>query len=266
MSGLAVEIDGLVVRRGRREILRLPRLEILRGELSSVLGANGAGKSTLIKCLLGLVRPTSGRVRTLDCAVWPSPDGLYKLRRRIGYVPQVAAADGQTPLVVREVVAIGRTAVAGLFRPLGREDWNIVDQWLERLGLGSLAGRAFSELSGGEQRKTLIAKAMVQQPEILLLDEPAAHLDPYWREQIVATLESLHGAGELTIIMACHEVDVIPRGCRRLLALDKGMLVADGEPNKILSPDLLEQVYGLRMNVIGGGGRFAAAPCGEEGK
>jgi ABC-type cobalamin/Fe3+-siderophores transport system ATPase subunit len=266
MSRSAVEIDGLLVRRGRREILRLPRLEIPRGELLAVLGANGAGKSTLIKCLLGLVRPTAGQVRTLGNAVWPSAGGLCKLRRRIGYVPQVAAADAQTPLVVREVVAIGRTAVAGLFRPLSRQDWQLVDEWLDRLGLGSLAGRAYSELSGGEQRKTLIAKAMVQQPEILLLDEPAAHLDPYWREQIVAVLNALHGSGELTIIMACHELEAIPRGCRRLLALDKGILIADGEPKIILSSDLLKAIYGLRMNVIGGGGRFAATPFGEEGK
>ena len=97
---------------------------------------------------------------------------LAGLRRRIGYVPQLLPARSELPLTVREVVAIGRTARAGLFHPLSREDWQTMDYWIDRLGLFALADRAFSQISGGEQRKTIIARAMAQQPELLLLDEP----------------------------------------------------------------------------------------------
>lgn len=193
MSNTVLEVRRLLVRRGGRNILQVENLTVQSGQVVAVLGPNGAGKSTLLKCLLGFVRPTAGGVRVLGSRIAPHRGvSLARLRCRVGYVPQVLAAHSETPLCVREVVAIGRSGIAGLFRRLRGSDWEIVDSWLERLGLADLSRRAYSALSGGEQRKTLIAKAMVQQPEILILDEPTANLDLFWREQIVATLEKLH--------------------------------------------------------------------------
>jgi iron complex transport system ATP-binding protein len=233
------------------------------GQVVVILGPNGAGKSTLLKCLLGLVKPTVGEVRVLGNRISPcSGVSLSRLRRRIGYVPQVLAANSETPLTVREVVAIGRTGIVGLFHRLTRNDWDIVDSWLDTLGLADLSQQAYASLSGGEQRKTLIAKAMVQQPEILMLDEPTANLDLFWREQIVATLQSLHEDLGVTIILVCHELEVIPMCTGRLVVLQGGEIKADGRPETILTPQLIEALYGSRLRLVGTGGRYAAVPVG----
>jgi iron complex transport system ATP-binding protein len=293
MSNPAVAIQRLVVRRGGQIILQVEDLSIPSGQVVVILGPNGAGKSTLLKCLLGFVRPTAGDVQVLGTPVAPRRGTLFvafrsakvaasaerkglndaapfaerkatmsRLRCRMGYVPQVLATHSETPLSVREVVAIGRTGIAGLFHRLTRNDWQIVDRQLELLGLADLARRAYFSLSGGEQRKVLIAKAMVQQPEILILDEPTANLDLYWREQIVATLESLHADLQLTVILVCHELEVIPACSGRLLVLQGGRITADGRPEDVLTPALVENLYGSRLRLFAASSRYAAVPGG----
>ena len=263
MSDPAIEVRSLVVRCAGRNILQVEDLTVHGGQVAVILGPNGAGKSTLLKCLLGFVRPTAGKVRVLGSRIAPgSNTSLSRLRCRVGYVPQVLAAHSETPLSVREVVAIGRTGIAGLFRRLTRSDWDVVDSWLERLGLADLSQQAYSSLSGGEQRKTLIAKAMVQQPEMLILDEPTANLDLFWREQIVATLQSLHEGSELTIILVCHELEVIPTCSGRLLVLQGGQIIADGRPEAVLTPQLVDALYGSRLKLVTTSGRYAAVPVG----
>jgi iron complex transport system ATP-binding protein len=263
MNAAVFEARSLVVRYSGRSILQVQNLTVSGGQVVAVLGPNGAGKSTLLKCLLGLVKPTDGEVWVLGNRISPRCTvSLRRLRCHIGYVPQVLAAHSQTPLTVREVVAIGRTGIAGLFRRLTRDDWAIVDYWLETLGLADLSQRAYSSLSGGEQRKTLIAKAMVQQPSILMLDEPTANLDLFWREEIVAILHSLHKNSQMTIVLVCHELEVIPSCCLRLLVLQNGAIVADGPPDAILTNQLVESLYGTRLQLVASGGRYAAAPVG----
>lgn len=266
MTTPVVEIRSLHIRRGGRDVLKVERLDVDAGEVLVMLGPNGAGKSSLMKCLIGLMRPNAGEVRVLGHNVQTSSDGsLCKLRRRIGYVPQVLAARSETPLTVREVAAIGRTSRAGLFRPLKKTDWSIIDDWLERLGLTSFADAAYAGLSGGEQRKTLIAKAMVQEPEMLLLDEPTANLDLYWREQIVDLLERLYAETGLTILMVCHELEAIPPCCRRLLVLRDGRPIADGTPETVLDRRLIETMYGSRLKLLAAERRYAAVPAGKGG-
>ncbi len=264
MSDPIVDIRRLALQRGGHNILELDQLQLHRGQATVVLGPNGAGKTTLLQCLLGAIRPARGEVRVLGHRIAPKPDvSLSRFQCRMGYVPQVLAARSEVPLTVREVVAIGRTGIAGLFRPLSRTDWAIVDSMLEKFGLDALAARAYSSLSGGEQRKALIAKAMVQQPEMLLLDEPTANLDLFWREQIVATLETLHADEQLTILLVCHELEVIPACTSRLLVLRNGVLVADGRPHEALTGALVESLYGPRLRLVAENGRFGAMPRGE---
>jgi len=264
MTTAAVDISGLRVSARRQEILRLERLSVERGEVFTILGPNGAGKTTLLKCCLGFVPLSGGELVVLGERVGRlSSAGLARLRRRVGYVPQVMAAHSEMPLTVREVVAIGRTGIAGLFRGLGREDWQVVDEWIQRLGLGPLSRRAYGDLSGGEQRKVLIAKAMVQQPEMLVLDEPTANLDLFWREQIVATLEELYEHAGLTVLLVCHELEVIPACSGRLLLLEAGRATARGRPDEVLTTERIESLYGSGLNVVHCGGRHAVVPTGE---
>ena len=263
MTDSVIQIDGLSVFAGGRTILSVEDLTVSAGEVVTILGPNGAGKSTLLKCCLGFQRGTTGEVRLLSQCVRRA--GLSRLRRRVGYVPQILAAHSEMPLTLREVVAIGRCGIAGLLRPLGRDDWQIVDEWTDRLGLGGLADSAYSDLSGGEQRKALIARAMVQQPELLMLDEPTANLDLFWREQIVAVLEELCRQMRLTVILVCHELEVIPPCCRRVVLLEAGRISADGPPDEVLTDERIASLYGGGLAVVHDGGRHAVIPSGRVG-
>jgi iron complex transport system ATP-binding protein len=187
--------------------------------------------------------------------------GLTALRQRIGYVPQLQTIGGEMPLTLREIVAIGRTGIRGLLRPLSRDDWHIVDDWIERLGLAGVARQPYAEASGGEQRKALIARALVQEPGLLLLDEPTAHLDMGAREQIVQTLQDLHQQTGLTIILVCHELEVIPPACRRVLLLDRGQVRADGAPEDVFTDQSVQSLYGASLSVLHQNGRHGVFPC-----
>ena len=240
-------------------------MELARGELLGVLGPNGAGKTTLCRCLLGLQSNASGSVAIQGrCLSGLSERERRRVRQGIGYVPQVFPATGEMPLTVREVVALGRTARAGLFRRLNADDWAVVDEWLSRLGLTGLSSRSFTELSGGEQRKALIARAMAQEPEILLLDEPSANLDLGWRERLVECIQQLHRDLRLTIVLVCHELEVLPVACRRVILLAEGRLLADGFPEDVFSARHVAALYGAPLEIVHRRGRHAAIPGGGE--
>ena len=264
MSALAVQIKKLIVHAGRRCVLDVDQLQIPAAEITAIMGLNGAGKTTLLRTCLGFVTPTRGEVHVLDCPVSQLRGGpLAQLRRRVGYVPQLLPARSELPLTVREIVAIGRTGRVGLFRPFTKVDWRIVDEWIERLGLTALSGRAFGEISGGEQRKTILARAMAQQPDLLLLDEPTANLDLGWRERIVATVQELHAETAITIVLVCHELEVLPPTCGRVVLLDHGRVLAAGAPENVFTTERVTALYGAGLRVTHEGGRHAVFPGGS---
>ena len=261
MSPAAVDFHGVTVRAGSRCLLDIPELRIPSGSVVALLGPNGAGKTTFARACLGLVTPASGSVKVLGQDVTALRAGaLAGLRRRIGYVPQLPPARSELPLTVREVAAIGCTARAGLLRPLEKAHWRCVDVWLERLGLAALADRAFSEISGGEQRKTVLARAMAQEPELLILDEPTAHLDLGWRERVVETIERLHVQTGLGVLLICHELEVLPPSCREVVVLEAGRVVAQGSPEAVFTPDCVRRLYGPGLRAWHEGGRHAILP------
>ena len=261
MSTPAIEVEGVEVIRASRLVLSVEQWTVDTGEVMAVLGPNGAGKSTLLKCCVGIVRPSSGSVHVLGQPVQRlRAIALSRLRRRVAYLAQVLAPGSEMPLTLREVVAIGRTGRAGLLRPLNSADWQIVGQWIERLGLGPLAGQPYGALSGGERRKALLAMAMVQQPEILLLDEPTANLDAYWREQIVVALDDLHRDIGLTILLVCHDLETLPTRTHRVLVLRDGRVVKEGAAADVLTAQLIENLYGAGLTVMHEAGRYLLAP------
>jgi len=263
MNVASIEIHNLSVNAARRCVLKIDGLRVDAGGVVAVMGPNGAGKTTLLRACLGLVRPVSGEVRVLGenvCGL--SGSSLAGLRRRIGYVQQLLPAGSELPLTVREVVAIGRTARAGLFHSLSKNDWETVDQWIERLGLGSLAGRAFSQISGGEKRKVIIARAMAQEPELLLLDEPTANLDIGWRERIVETMEVLYTQTRITVVLVCHELEVLPPSCRSVVLLEAGRVVATGSPESVFTAACIARLCGAALRPVHEGGRHSIVPTG----
>lgn len=264
MNAAALELGDLTVHVERRCVLDVDHLRADAGSVVALMGPNGAGKTTLLRACLGLVTPSRGHVRVLGENV-PSLRGasLAELRRRIGYVPQLLPGHSELPLTVREVVAIGRTARAGLFHSLSRGDWQTVDQWMERLELASLAGRAFGQISGGERRKTLIARAMAQEPELLLLDEPTANLDLGWRERIVETIHTLYTKTRTSVLIVCHELEVLPPSCSQVVLVEGGRVSAAGSPESVFTTERVQRLYGARLRVVHPGGRHAVMPEGS---
>lgn len=247
---------------GDRSLLSVDRLTVENGTLVGVLGPNGAGKTTLLRASLGLRPVHSGRIELLGADITRCPSAeRARLRCRVGYVPQALVGHGLLPLTLREVVAIGCTGRAGLFRPLVAADWRGVDAWLERFGLTPSRDELYAHLSGGEQRRALLAAALVGEPELLLLDEPAAHLDLAAREQIVALLSELHGERGLTTVLVCHELEVLPAACRRVVLLAEGRIVADGLPATVLSDERVAALYGPGLRAVHAGGRHAVVPA-----
>jgi iron complex transport system ATP-binding protein len=179
-------------------------------------------------------------------------------------VAQLLPRQSELPLTVREVVAIGRTARAGLLHPLSRDDWQAVEAWIKRLGLESLANQAFRQLSGGEQRKTMIARAMVQEPELLFLDEPTANLDLGWRERIVGTIEALHAQMRLSIILVCHELEVLPPSCSQVVLLEQSHTSAMGPPEAVFTTERVRRLYGAGLQPVHQAGRHAVVPRGGD--
>ena len=267
MTSPAIEVANLHIERDRRVILSIPRWTVARGDACVILGPNGAGKSTLLKCLAGTIRARAGCVRVLGDDVGTlTMAARAGLRRRVAYLPQLLAPGNEMPLTLREVVAIGRTGRAKLLRPLRRDDWQLVDTWIERLGLAQLVRQAYSGLSGGEQRKTLLAMTMVQEPEVLLLDEPTANLDAFWREQMVATLTALHREQALTIVLVCHDLEAIGQTTDQIVVLNRGQVVTSGPCLDVLTRSCIELLYGKGLGIWHEQGRFALVPQLLEGR
>lgn len=255
----AIETRDLRVRAATTEILCGITLRIDPGELVGVLGPNGAGKSTLLKALTGLIR-FSGRVEMLGQEVNElSSAARTRLRRRIGYVPQMHDRPVSVlPLTVQQVVELGRCGARGGGWAGGDE--TLCREVMSEMRLSNIAQRSFTVLSGGEQRKTHLARAVAQRPEILLLDEPAGHLDFRSQEEITALIAELWRRHHMTILMVTHDLRHLPAGLQRVALLKEGRLLCLDEPNAVLTDETLSDLYELPLRVMRIGERYVALP------
>jgi zinc transport system ATP-binding protein len=197
------------------DVLRDVDLEVERGEFVAIAGPNGGGKTTLLRLVLGLERPTSGR--------------LTVTARRIGYLPQRALASVDAPITVRELVSAGRASRTRLVGPLGRDDRDAVRSAIERVGLGPQADRRLAALSGGQQQRAFIAKALASDPDLLVLDEPTAGVDAEAQEAVSALLDQLRRDLAVTILYVSHEFGAVERFVERIV-LVRREIVFDGPP------------------------------------
>ena len=259
MQAASLTLSGVSVRRGRRNILDVPAMQIRAGEMVGIIGTNGAGKTTLLNVCTGLIRPNRGSV-LLGAHELTRINSWRKanLRRHIGYIPQSAQYNQEIPYTLREIVTMGRASARGLLRRLQKQDYAIVDQWIERLGLTARSNQIFGSLSGGEQQKTLIARAMAQQPQLLLLDEPCANLDFKWKHRITDIIQRLYAEMKITILMVSHETSVLPTNCTRVVLLHEGRIRADGAPQDVLTSDRLSKVYRSTIGIQAVGNRLYA--------
>jgi ABC-type Mn2+/Zn2+ transport system ATPase subunit len=215
-------------------------LEIMQGEFVGVIGPNGSGKTTLCRAVLGLMAPLRGSLRVFDCAC---EELRCHHRARIGYLPQKGMIERHFPVTVLEAVMMGRYGALGLFTRPSAKDETIALEALSHVGMDGHRHTALGELSGGQQQRVFIARALAQQPQILLLDEPTTGLDITTQHNVVELIQQLHKELRLTILLITHDINMIRARVDRLVLL-KTKLYASGTPEEVLKPDILSQVYG----------------------
>jgi iron complex transport system ATP-binding protein len=283
----------------RPEFLGPVSLELRAGECWAIVGPNGAGKSTLLRVMAGRVRPTSGDVGLRKSAFFQSPlrdqvvvqhDGIRESSRDvatplysplvrgeevaplsarerarvIAYVPQLVRLDGE--LTARELVLLGRYPhqSVGFFE--SPEDERVAERAMGMTETRAFRERLIGTLSGGEAQRVHIAAALAQEPRLLLLDEPTASLDLKHQLQIFQLLHELSRRDGLCVVIATHDLNLAARFCSHVLLLNDGQVVAQGDPNKVLSPEILEPVYDVNLASFSVGGASPSIGGGAAGR
>jgi manganese/iron transport system ATP-binding protein len=237
----AVFAEGVNVRYNGTLALERVSFTLERGERVAVVGPNGAGKTTLFRAIAGITPISAGRIRLYG--------GLPEEHICVGYVPQRSQFDMSFPVNVRDVVMMGRVGRLGLFRWPGRLDREMVQECLSLVGMDDLANRQIGELSGGQQQRVLIARALVQEAEIMLMDEPLTGLDAGSQEGIYQVLDELQRRG-VTVLVATHDLNQAARCFDRVMLLNR-RLVDIGVPQDVFRAETLRQAYGDHLQIVG---------------
>jgi manganese/iron transport system ATP-binding protein len=235
-----LDISNLFVRFDSRLALDDVSFQLHHGERVAVVGPNGAGKSTLFKAIAGVLKPVSGEIKVYG----HGPGGHIC----IAYLSQRSQVDWSFPVTVSDVVMMGRIGKLGLLRWPKHRDWEIVRQALVDVGLEELANRQIGELSGGQQQRMFIARALAQEAELMLMDEPLTGLDIGSQESIFTFLDDLQGRG-VTVMVATHDLDLAARRFDRVMLLNQRML-GFGVPEQVFTPEQLMSAYGGHIHLV----------------
>jgi len=245
MSGpreVLLSTHALAVDRGRRRVLSDVSVELLAGEALVVVGPNAAGKSTLVRALAGLLEPAAGEVRLCGrpLAEWPSD-----ARARV-LALATSEEEGPDALHVVERVALGRYPHRGPFQPLGATDHAAVARALQQTGIAALADRRLGTLSAGERQLATLARGLAQEPRVLLLDEPAAHLDIGHQLQLFRTLDGVRACG-VGVLAVVHDLARAAEWAERMLLVAEGRIAAEGAPDAVLASEAACRAFGVRI-------------------
>lgn len=257
----AVQVDHLTVSYGPVPALLDISFAVEPGQLVGIIGPNGSGKSTLVKALLGFVKPDYGSIRLFG-------KETEKEKGSVAYVPQRGAVDWDFPVTVRDVARMGRYPKIPWWRDISAEDRRIADEALEMVRMSEYANRQIGQLSGGQQQRVFMARALAQDSELLLLDEPFAGVDAATEKAILDVLRKTREAGRTTLVVH-HDLATAAEYFDRLVLL-KQRLFAYGPPEAILQPELLAEVYEGTLRVFNdlstrNGSSPADVPGGPDG-
>ena len=224
-------------------------IEVGDGEVVSLVGPNGSGKTTLLKCINKILKPKRGTISVMETNV--SEIGLKEMARLLGYVPQ--SANYLFPSTVFDAVLLGRRPYVDW--SVSPRDKEVVSRMLVATGLESMVLRYFNELSGGERQKVLIARALAQEPEILLLDEPTSNLDLRHQLEILDLITAMVREKGISAIMAVHDLNLASRFSDKIIFLTDGRIYAAGEPGMVVTPENIKAVYGVEAVINNDFGR-----------
>ena len=248
MNNTVISIKDAVVSYREDVALQGVSLEVGQGEFIGVIGPNGAGKTTLLTIINGLGKLVHGQAWVLGMPV--SVRNSIKLRKRIGYVAQVENIDTRLPINVRETVMVGCYGRLGLLHRPTHALWENVDRVLDMVGMTHLSQRPIGHLSGGEYQRAAIARALVQQPEIFLLDEPTASIDPQAQREILSLIQLIHEEYRMTTLFVTHDLRTLPSMCQRLILMKEGRIWREGSPDLMLKEEILSQLYGTPISAV----------------
>ena len=250
------ELENVAVDFGRRRILHDISLRVESGDFWTLIGPNGAGKSTLIGLFNALTPCGKGEVRYRGRKV--TPQNASRMRLAIAHVFQATDLDPKMPLSVFESVLAGSYGRLGLFTRPGKREKELAMRSLEVVGLAHLAARPIGHLSGGERQRTALARALTQEPEFLLLDEPTASLDWQAQREILNTIAELRQQFHLTVLMVTHDLNAVFTLAQNVAMLKDGRLVWQGHVEKAMDPALLSSLYGVTITIAECEGRKTA--------
>ncbi len=244
MSEAAVELQGVGFGYGREPVLRDLDLRLPEGDVTALLGPNGSGKTTILKLILGLLRPQRGTVVVFgEDRATVSP---RRMGRRAGLVPQVERIPFD--LVLEEYVVLGRAPYLHLLQVPGEEDRRIARQAIADVGLGDLTGRSVLSFSGGELQLAAVARALAQQPRLLLLDEPTSHLDLRNRRRVLEVMRTQVDAGR-SVLMTTHDPNAAASVAGHVVLLREGRVTASGPPGEVLTSERLSAAFDVDIQV-----------------
>jgi zinc transport system ATP-binding protein len=239
-----VEIEDVGFRYGEVTVLEGINLTVEPGDFLGIIGPNGSGKTTLLRIMLGVLEPDRGRVR-----LFGHPPAAFRQWGRVGYVPQKATLDPALPVTVTEVVATGLVPTLGLLGRVGSAQRQRIRDVLGHVGMAAQAGDRIGALSVGQQQRVLIARALVSNPELLILDEPTGGVDPEAQTSFYALLQHLNRERDVTLILVSHDIGVVAKEVTRLACLNR-RLVFHGRPGDFLSDAALTALYGPSVRVV----------------
>lgn len=241
----ALEIEKLNFGYETKTVLKEISFKVKQGEFISIIGPNGSGKSTLLKLLSNIYKPKSGNI-----LIYGRNIKEYKgkeLAKKMALVPQNTVIDYD--FFVEDIVLMGRYPYIGRFEKEKDKDYHIVDEALKLTNTYYLKNRRINEISGGECQRVIIAKALAQNPDILLLDEPTSHLDINHQMEILRLLKDLNKKRGTTIVLVIHDINLASRYSDRILLLNNGNILGIGQPSEVVNRSNIEKAYNLKVAI-----------------
>ncbi len=241
-----ISIQNLSFGYGRELVLNDVSLDIYEGDYIGIVGPNGSGKSTLIKLILNILKPSQGSIEILGKGIDAFNDWGH-----IGYVRQKATSFNPSfPATVEEIVAANLYSRIGLFKPIKKKHWEKVYEVLSVVNMETYGKKLIGNLSGGQQQKVFIARALVNSPKLLFLDEPTVGIDLESQREFYGLMEKLNRELHITIIMVSHDIGVITEKVNRIACMGDGRLICHQNSSRLGISDILKEVYGDRMNLL----------------
>ena len=245
---IELNIEHINVSAHNLQILNDVSLKLRSGDFLALLGGNGSGKTTLLRTVMGLIKPERGSV---SLRINTETYFDYRvIKRHIAYIPQSLNIDSQRPFNVQDVVSMGRYVHKRLGQPLSTDDWHMARKAMSDVDILHLADRPVGSLSGGERQKVHIARALCQEANILLMDEPTSNLDLGAQHEYLDMIEHIHAHSDIAIVVVMHDLQALPERCQRAVIIENGKKAFDGAFKDVFAPEQLALIYKHRTKRV----------------